>query len=257
MGAYNCAKTLKRCVNSIQAQTFTDWEFIICNDCSSDNTKEVIKSLAAEDNRIILIENDQNRGLAYSLNHCLKNTMGEYVARMDADDISLPYRFAIQVNYLDKNPEIDVVAGGVVLYDEAEDKKIVLNPEHPTARYLTTRIPFFHPTIMMRKSAYDKLSGYTDRPRTRRGQDMDLWFRFFAAGMKGYNFQQPILKYHDGIGDMKKKESIKMAWYHTLTKLLGFKINKFPLYLYPFALKPLVSCLLPNRIVYLIHNHIN
>lgn len=257
MGAYNCAKTLKRCVESIRAQTFTDWEFIICNDCSSDDTKGVVMSLAAEDNRIKYIENDHNRGLAHSLNHCLASAEGEYVARMDADDVSLPDRFATQVKYLDEHPDVDVVAGGVVLYDETGDKKTLLNPECPTARYLTTRIPFFHPTIMMRKTAYDRLSGYTDLPRTRRGQDMDLWFRFYAAGMKGYNLQMPVLKYHDGLGDVKKKDSFRSAWHYTQTRLSGYRLNRFPWYLYPLAFKSLLSCVLPVRIVYFIHNKIN
>lgn len=257
MGAYNCAKTLKRCVESIQNQTFSDWEFIICNDCSTDGTMKVAESLAKTDHRIRLIENDKNRGLAHSLNHCLANSEGEYIARMDADDIALPHRFAIQVDFLDNHPEVDVVGGGVILYDETGDKKTLLNPEYPTARYMTTRIPFFHPTIMMRKSAYDKLSGYTDLPRTRRGQDMDLWFRFFAAGMRGYNLQEPLVKYHDSMSDVKKKESLTLAWHHTKTKLIGYRINRFPFYLYPFAIKPLLSSILPKGLVYYIHNKIN
>lgn len=257
MGAFNCARTLRVCVSSIQAQTFSDWEFIICNDCSSDDTKDVIKSIANEDKRIKLIENSRNCGLANCLNRCLEYAQGEYIARMDADDISLPDRFAIQVDYLDSNPDIDVVAGGVILYDDLGDKKRIFNPENPTARLMTMRVPFFHPTIMMRKTAYDRLLGYTDLPRTRRGQDMDLWYRFFAAGMKGYNLQIAVLKYHDGVSDVKKKKSLKLAWHHTLTKLIGFKMNNFPVYLYPYAFIPLVSCILPNRLVYFIHNHIN
>lgn len=257
MGAYNCADTIEKCIESIQAQTITDWECIICNDCSSDNTKQVIEALARKDIRIKYISNSQNSGLAYSLNHCLGYAKGAYIARMDADDISLPNRFAMQLSYLENHPEVDVVASGVILYDENGEKKTLLNPEFPSVRYMTRRIPFFHPTIMMRKSSFDILKGYTVLPRTRRGQDMDLWFRFFAKGMKGYNIQQPLLKYHDSIGDVKKKESLKMAWYHTQTKLYGFNLNKFRWYLYPLAFMPLISSLLPKRIIYYIHNHIN
>lgn len=254
MGAYNCAATIGRAIESIQSQTFADWEFIICDDCSTDSTYDVVKKYAEDDERIILIKNAENRRLAYSLNHCLSIAKGEYVARMDCDDISLPDRLAKQVDFLDKNLTYNVVGGGVILFDEIGDKQILLNKEFPSVEDMKRRIPFFHPTIMMRKTAYDKLDGYLVSKRTLRGQDLDLWFRFYANGFSGYNLQEPVLKYHDDIGDYAKKSSFNLAWGLTKTMLYGFKANNFPFYSYIWAFVPIVTAFIPKYIVYFIHN---
>lgn len=257
MGAYNCAHIIRKAVNSILSQDYRDWELIICNDGSKDMTVNILHELEVEDERIKVISNDRNRGLAYSLNHCLQEVNGEYVARMDADDIILPDRLALQVQFLDSHKDYDVVGGGIILYDESGERQTILNPEYPDVKIMRLRVPFFHPTIMMRKSAYDKLGGYLDLPRTRRGQDLDLWFRFFAAGMKGYNLQQPVIKYHDDQKDQLKKNSIKLSWNLTKTRVKGFKINHFPFYYYPFAFAHLAIAAMPNWLSFKIHKLLN
>src|SRR5699024_3305380 len=100
---------------------------------------------------------------------------------------------------LDSNPEYDVVGSWVILYDESGDKGIRKNKEFPGKYTLLTSVPFGHPTIMMKKSVYKELGGYTVSERTRRGQDKDLWFRFFYKGFKGYNIQEPLYRYHESI----------------------------------------------------------
>ena len=253
MGAYNCAPVVGQCIRSVQEQTFSDWEFIICDDCSTDNTYLTIQQYASKDSRIRLIRNERNSHLAFSLNHCLTETTGEYVARMDADDICLPDRLEKQVSFLDTHPEYAVVGGGVILYDDKGDRNTLMNAETPEVHLMKHGVPFFHPTIMMRKAVYDDLGGYIVSTRTRRGQDMDLWFRFFAKGYKGYNLQEPVLKYHDDLSDYGKKSSLKMAWGTTQTLFLGFKTNHFRLREYIWACVPLVTACLPRIIVFWIH----
>ena len=85
MGVFNCEKTVEKAIESIQQQSFSDWEMIICDDGSNDNTTSIIQSIAQTDERIILIQNEANHGLAYTLNHCLQYATGEYCARMDGD----------------------------------------------------------------------------------------------------------------------------------------------------------------------------
>ena len=97
MGIYNCADTLKQAVESIQAQTCTDWELILCDDGSADHTYEVAQMLAKAEERIIVLKNEKNLGLNYTLNHCLERASGKYIARMDGDDDCLPERFAKQL----------------------------------------------------------------------------------------------------------------------------------------------------------------
>lgn len=252
MGIYNCEKTLSKSIESIMGQTYTDWELIMCDDCSNDKTYEVAKSYSDRYSNITLIKNDRNMGLAYSLNKCLKIAKGIYIARMDADDISMENRFMIQKNFLDKNPQYHVVGSAVILYDESGDKAIRKSIEVPVKTDLVKVVPFIHPTIMMRKHSYDLLKGYIVSDRTKRGQDADLWYRFYALGFKGYNIQQPLLKYHESINDYKKR-SLIVRWRGMKTRILGYKALKFPLRYYIFAIKPLLTAIIPNKLMYYYH----
>ena len=98
MSVYNSEATLRESIDSILAQTYPDWEFIICNDASTDGTQAILEEYAEKDpERFILLKNEENKRLAFSLNRCLEKATGFYVARMDGDDISLPERFEKQV----------------------------------------------------------------------------------------------------------------------------------------------------------------
>lgn len=253
MGAYNTASTLPASIDSVINQTFKDWELIICDDCSMDNTYEVAKSYADKYDNIVVIRNEKNSRLAYSLNHCLKYAKGEYIARMDADDLCFADRLEKQVKFLDSNPQYEVVGGGVVLFNEKGNEKLLLNPEAPTVKDLIKTVPFFHPTIMMRKSAYDSIGGYTVSERTKRGQDYDMWFRFYRAGFRGYNLQEPVLKYHDDEQDYKKKSSLSVAIGLAKTRWYGYRLNKMPIYSYFYVLKPILSAIVPAKIGYFLH----
>ena len=254
MGIYNCAGFMGPSIESIINQTFTDWEFIMCDDGSSDNTYEVACEYAKKDPRIKVIKNERNMRLAYTLNHCLEVAEGEYIARMDADDISLPERFEKQVAYLDSHPEMAVVASSVIVFDEDGDKFIRnIGGDYPLHKKINLSVPFAHPTIMMRKSAYTKLGGYTVSAETMRAEDLDLWYRFRLAGFDGYTIGEPLLRYHESLNDMKKR-SIKAALGITKINLRYYKALKLPLYLYPIACKPLLTATLPNSFMSRYHS---
>lgn len=248
MGIYNTAKTLPNSINSLLEQTYENWELIMCDDCSTDNTYEVAMEYANKYENIKVIRNETNMRLAYSLNQCLKHVKGEYIARMDADDVCLPTRFEKQVEFLNKNPEYSVVGSALIPFDENGEREARVPKEKPAPRDMKRGVQFFHPTIMMRKEAYDALDGYYVSKRTRKGQDLDLWFRFFAKGFKGYNIQEPLLMYHESLNDYKNKRNVSYSWGMTKTALHGFRINRFPLYLYPWAFKDVVSALIPRWI---------
>ena len=255
MGIYNCAKTLPRAIDSILSQTYTNWELIMCDDGSSDDTYRIAREYVNRfENKIILLVNSRNMGLAYSLNECLKKATGDYIARMDADDISLTYRFEHQVYYLNQHPLIAVVGGGIIPFSGNTERKIRLADENPTKYSLLKGVPFYHPTIMMRKSIYDELDGYTNSKRTIKGQDLDLWFRFYAAGYKGYNLQKPLLKYHEDIEDYKRKRTVKAGFAIMKTMWIGFRLLKFPIYKHIYVFRPLISAMLPRRLIYCYHN---
>ena len=119
MPAYNAEKYIAESIESILSQTFTDFEFIIINDASTDSTKEIIESF--QDSRIILINNEQNLGVAKSLNIGIATAKGKYIARMDADDISLPERFQTQFNFMEKNPDIDICGSWARMFGDKDD----------------------------------------------------------------------------------------------------------------------------------------
>ena len=119
MGIYNCAPTLAEAIDSILAQTYENWELILCDDGSADHTYNIADSYRQRyPEKIVLLKNEQNMGLNHTLNHCLDHATGEYIARMDGDDISLPERFEKELNYLLTHPEYAIVSSPMVYFDE-------------------------------------------------------------------------------------------------------------------------------------------
>src|SRR4030042_490431 len=117
---YNGSKTVKRAVESILSQTFKDFEFLIINDGSKDDTPEILDSF--DDNRIRILH-QENRGLVFSLNRGVKNSQCKYIARMDADDIALPDRLQKQVDFMEKNPSVGILGTAArVVYDDGTER---------------------------------------------------------------------------------------------------------------------------------------
>lgn len=255
MGIYNCSETLEAAIESLLSQTYSNWELIMCDDCSTDTTFDMASSYAKKYSNIKLLKNEVNKGLAASLNECLKHINGQYIARMDADDISLPKRFEKQVEFLNTHPDYSVVGSAVILFDGESDLNIRTVKEKPLKKDIVLNVPHIHPTIMMRREVYRDLKGYTVLPRTRRAEDLDLWCRFHQKGYQGYNLQEPLLKYREGINDYKKrtfKNSIRGAQ----TLYIGIKSLKLPKWYYFYLLKPLIATLLPNKIMYYYHKKV-
>lgn len=250
MGAYNCENTIERSIKSIIDQTYDNWELIICDDCSMDNTYGVL-SKYKNNPKIKILRNDKNRKLAYSLNQCLRVAKGEYIARMDADDESLPKRFEVEVDFLEKHPEFELVSCRSVVSSQGKNLGIRGIENEPTSKDLITGNPFMHPTIMMRKRAYDRLNGYTVSKRTERGQDVDLWFRFFKEGYRGYVINDVLYKYSESISDFKRR-TLKSAIGCIQTSLYGYKLLDIPMRYYICAFKPLLRVIFPNKLLYFI-----
>lgn len=252
MGAYNCANVIGRCIDSIIAQTYENWELIVCDDCSTDGTNYVIKCYAERDNRITLIKNKVNSRLAASLNNCLSIAKGKYIARVDADDMCMPNRIARQVRFLEAHDEYDCVGSDRIVFDETGDKGIRKSIEFPDKWLLKRGAPFAHPTIMMKKKVFDELNGYVSSPDTIRAEDLDLWFRFYEKGYRGYNIQEALYKYRESEFDFTKR-SLKAAIGTTRVFINGYKLLGFPFYVYIYAFKPIVGALLPNALMHRYH----
>lgn len=249
MGIYNCAKTLPDAIDSILMQTYDNWELIMCDDCSTDETYQIAKNYENRyPDKIILLSNDKNMRLAASLNHCLKYANGEYIARMDADDKSRHDRLEKQVKFLDNHQEYMVVGSQLMAFDENGEIGIKDVIEFPNKFTPAKYTPFTHATIMMRKIAYDKLDGYRVIKETRRCEDADLWFRFYSLGFDGANIKEPLYYVRDDINAFKRR---KFIYGIDLLKVCinGYKLLDYPIYYYIYLIKPLLSSLMPAYIM--------
>lgn len=195
MPVYNGEKYLREAIDSILNQTFTDFELLIINDGSSDSTESIIKSY--NDVRIEYIKNGQNLGLINTLNKGLNLAKGEYIARMDQDDISHPERFAKQVAVFEKNHDIGVCGTLFTLFSKKNEDLLIEHPEnHDSIKIgLLTRCLIGHPTVMMRKKA---INNYQYDINYQAAEDYELWTRLINV-TKFYNIQESLLRYrfHD------------------------------------------------------------
>ena len=192
MPVHNGEAFLASAIDSILRQTYADFEFIIINDGSTDSTEEIVKSRT--DARIRYLKNAKNMGIANCLNQSLSLAQGEYLARMDADDISLPYRIERQLDFLDENPKIGVLGSASQLIDDNGNlSNVVRFPcENGLLKWqLSFENPIVHSTVMMRRVLVQKAGGYN--PETRCSQDYELWWRL--RGMTAFSNLQDVLLY--------------------------------------------------------------
>ena len=155
MGTYEPdLSELSAAVRSIRMQTLSSWELLICDDGSTEETYRNIKKLAACDPRIRVSRNSKNRGLAYALNRCILHAGGEFIARMDADDISRPERFMKQVKFLRENPEYMWVSSAADLFEGKRVWGSAYRPEMPDARSFLHSSPYIHPAVMFRREVF-------------------------------------------------------------------------------------------------------
>ncbi len=192
MPVYNGEKYLKEAVYSILNQTFKDFELIVVNDGSIDQTAEILKSF--KDKRLVVVENSTNIGIARSLNKGLEIARGEYIARCDADDINAPERFEKQVRFLEENKEHVLVGSNCILIDE-ETREIGTLKTPETDRQIRTMIivrnPVIHSSVMYRARLVKKTKGY--RSLFNGAEDYDLWFRLLRYG-KFHSLQENLIK---------------------------------------------------------------
>ena len=253
MGIYNCAPTLEEALDSLYTQTYKSFQIIMCDDGSTDNTYQIAETYAKKHNNIILIQNDQNRGLNYTLNHCLKYVNTEYVARMDGDDISLPARFEKEIAFLDSHPEIAIVSCPMIYFDEQGDYKYGKIPASDPQKFdFIHSTPFCHAPCMVRSIAYKNVQGYSVNKRLIRVEDYHLWFKMYAAGYKGHNLSEHLYKMRDDQNAVTRR-SFRNRINEVYVKFIGYKMLNLPLYYYIFALRPIFVWLLPRSIYNYLH----
>jgi len=197
MGIYNCAPTLSEALNSLLSQTFKDFKIILCDDGSTDNTYYVAQSYADDHDNIVLVRNEKNMGLNYTLNHCLKFADTEYCARMDGDDISLPTRFEKEVKFLDEHPEYAIVSTPMIYFDEQGEFGRGKGGYESKKESLIYGSAFCHAPCMIRRVAYEAIGGYSVDKRLLRFEDYNLWMKMFEKGYRGYTLDECLYMMRD------------------------------------------------------------
>lgn len=239
---------LEAAVRSILEQTETDWELLIYNDGSETKWREQIQNLVMLDPRIRYLEGKENKGIAYGLNQCIQEAKGRYIARMDGDDISLPDRLKEQVHFLDTHKQYGFVGCNAFLIREEEVWGIRKMPEIPEKENFLTYSPYIHPSVMFRKSIFEKCGYYHVSQKTKRCEDYELFMRLHIFGCRGYNLQKKLFCYREDEKGYKKR-TLQYRMDEIRLRRLGFAAlgltgAKARMYRY----KPLIVWMMPGII---------
>ena len=199
MAVYNGAGFLRQCLDSFVVQTFRSFEFLVMDDGSTDDTATILNEYARKDDRFKCFK-QENKGLAVALNTLIKMSAGEYIARMDVDDLVSPDRLAEQVAYLDAHREVDLVTSGVAHFSKCGRLLFAVCPKERTpgadADILSgKRNTLVHGSVMVRANS---LKDFAMPYRTRYGQDYDLWIRCLARGWRFATVPRVLYYYRKG-----------------------------------------------------------
>ncbi len=215
---YNGEPFIVEAVSSILAQTYEDFELLVIDDGSTDKTRELLQPLARNDARLI-VHAEARRGLVGALNFGIAQSKGRYIARMDADDISLPGRFAAQVGYLEKHSDCVAVGTSIIKFNangrERESGKVRVQVFAPSA--FPPAIPgIAHPTAMIRADALQRVGGY--RPYFYNTEDRDLWARLWQIG-RIHQLPQPLLRYRVHAGSVTRQKRVDQLISHMMADM--------------------------------------
>lgn len=258
MGVYNCENTLREAIESIIAQTYENWVFIICDDGSKDQTYEIAKEYEKKDpDRFVVVRNKKNLGLNKTLNNCLKLADGDYIARMDGDDISKQDRFEKEVRVLNNHPEYAIVSSHMTTFDEKGEWGCITTLEKPQVKDFPTQVPMFcHAPCMIRREAFLDVEGYTEDERLLRVEDYNLWYKFYAKGYRGYNIQEALYKMRDDRNALHRRTP-KARMNGIYATFLGFRMVKLPPWMYIYAVKnaivEIIKIVMPDKVYMYLH----
>lgn len=239
---------VRQSIQSIIDQTFTKWEFVICDDGSTDDTWEFLNREYGKDERFILVRNEQNEGLRVALNTCLKVSNADYVVRQDADDYSRKDRLQKLYDYVVQNPNVDVVGSAMVSFDE-DGVFGVIHPrkEEPQKMDFLYGTVVAHATTIMKKSSLNKVDGYRVAWETTRCEDTDLYMRMCANGAIFNNIDEGLYYVRQDRNTYSRKKYMNRIK-EAVVKYKGFRTLKMPLGAYVWVLKPLIVGLIPQQI---------
>ena len=242
---YNCSRDIEKCIESIEKQTYNNIEIIVCDDCSTDNTREILKELEKKYNNIKILYNETNLKAAATRNKCIENSKGVFIAIQDADDYSDISRIESQVSFLMINPDIDYVSSSAIIFDENGKKgERFFSDKVLTDKDFYKGLPLIHGATLFRKSAMIKVNGYRVDKTTVRGQDADMFYRMQIAKLKGATTSDLLYYYNEDDSAFKRRKYKYRIYAYRMRKKYYKQLDlNFFEKLYRF--KPLVVGLIP------------
>ena len=245
MSVYNGLPYLEEALDSILTQTFTDFEFLIIDDASTDKSSEILNTYAKKDSRIRIITNEKNIGLGASLAKGMELAKGKWVARIDSDDVAESNRLQVQHDFANKNPHLDIIGSSAIDIDEAGNVlgKREVPTKHEEIVDIIWTCPIVHPSVFLKKESILKVGNYYNY---RRRQDYNLWFRCVKHGLKFANISEPLLRYR-----FDDNYFIRNNFYAMLRQMIiGWQGNwlvNAPIKAYFGVAMPVLRTLLPKK----------
>lgn len=244
MSEYNTKKEqLKQAIESILNQTYNNFELIIIDDCSDKENIKIIENY--NDDRIRLIRNEKNLGLAASLNKGIELATTDYIIRMDTDDIAKVDRIEKQVRFAENNPQYSIISGRANFFDEKGIYYTTTKNGEINKNDLIKGTPFIHPTMLINKKHIQKIGGY---PLYRRCQDYAMAMNMYANGFKGYIIDDILIDYRMDTDGYKKKK-FKYRLLEAKIRFHYYRKLKISIFQYVYCLKPIVAGLMPKRLM--------
>lgn len=236
MAAYNAENTIGQAITSVIQQTYTDFELIIINDCSTDRTVDVINEFIKRDTRIILINNSKNMGVSYTRKHGLDEAKGSWIAILDSDDLWLPEKLAKQVEFQKKtNADLLYTGSGFMNVDGKQINWKLNVPEVITYRQLLKQNILSNSSALVRKDLYEKYYVVGDDMH----EDFAIWLQILRNGIKAYGINEPLLIYRldDKSKSGNKLKAAMMNW--STYRYIGLNLLEAAYYEFWYAINGL------------------
>lgn len=253
MGIYNCAPTLQEALDSLYVQTYQGFKIILCDDGSKDDTLKIAEENAKKHKNVIVIKNEHNMGLNYTLNHCLEYADTEFCARMDGDDTCHPTRFEKEIKFLDEHPEYAIVSTTMHHFDEMGIFRTGTASGEPKPSDYPKGVPFNHAPCMIRTSAYKTVGGYSVSGKLLRQEDYHLWLKMYEKGFRGYMLNEPLYNMRDDRNAYARRNWISRR-NEAYVKYLACKMLHLPFWYYMYCLKPIILYIMPQWLYKRLHN---
>lgn len=235
---------LETSIKSIINQTYRNFEFLICENGSSYDAKQILKKYSKIDKRIKLIDGVGANSLSEKLNRCIKVSKGKYIARQDDDDYSKPDRFKAQLEYLKNNQDISFVGCSVEIKQDRKVLGVRYFPENPEIKDFLFVQPFIHPTLMFRKECLYSVGLYCEESRCNGCEDYDLLLRLYQNNYLGSNLKKPYFIY-TVYANSSGNRNLSMRINEVKTRFIRFKsLGLLPKSL-PYIVKPIIVGLIP------------